>query len=186
VKHKISLQIRPPNTSEQSLLNLRNQPRFIVGAEEDYFLSRILLFLDINDSGMYHYQQCMEKYLKSFLIENNITFRNTHNLNRLRGFCESLDIFFKDEDLIDACQKITPFEVIGRYPQNQVRAYGWTMPDLIWFLDEFVYKMRRKVNREGVFDLISEIGKMKTMGILNFDVSFLVDLFFKDNFYFSK
>ena len=148
MRHKITLQTQPPAVDEQNLLDSRSKPAFIVGAESDYVLSRILLLLGMNDPGMYHYQQCMVKYLKAVLIDNDVQFENTHNLELLRSRCEPLDEFFSDEDLSEACQKVWRFEVIGRYPQTQIRAYGWTMPDLVNFLDEFVHIMRKKVNHQ--------------------------------------
>lgn len=185
MKHKISLISRPPETTERNMLDSRDKNGFIFGAEEDYILCRILLLLGINDSGIYHYQQCIEKYLKSYLIEKDISFRNTHNLNRLIELCKPLDSFFKDEDLVDACDKVTPFEVTGRYPQTQIRAYGWTMPDLIHFLDEFVYEMRKKVDRKGITDAIAEMKKTRKIGFSDYDSSSLADLFFLDNPYFK-
>ncbi len=68
MKNKITLQTNSPKTSELSLLNERNLGRFICGAEEDYLLARVLLHMSIYDAGMYHYQQCMEKFFKSFLM----------------------------------------------------------------------------------------------------------------------
>ena len=41
-------------------------------AEEDYIVSRILLILDRQNCGFYHVQQCIEKYLKTFVLDRNI------------------------------------------------------------------------------------------------------------------
>lgn len=188
MQNKITLQTNPTAVSERSLLNGRNLGRFIYGAEEDYVLARVLLYMSIYDAGMYHYQQCMEKFLKAFLIQNNVQFRNTHNLETLRALCEQRDNFFSDPDLVDACDKVKPFEVVGRYPSELLRSYGWVMPDLAFFLDEFVYEMRGKINRQGIADIIGEMqasGKVTPIDYQSSSVC-IVDLFFKKNSFFTR
>jgi HEPN domain-containing protein len=188
VKYKITLQTNTPQVSERSLLDERNFGRFLFAAEEDYLLARCLLSMSIYESGMYHYQQCMEKYFKAFLIQNKVDFRNTHDLDKLRAMCLSNDKYFSDPDLIEACKKVNPFEEVGRYPSSLLRSYGWLLPDIIFFLDEFAYKMRQRINHNGVSDLIGEMQSSGKATILDYDDSskFLTNLFFKDNEFFKR
>ena len=128
------------------------------------------------------------KFLKAFLIEKGTHIIPTHNLELLRALCTKHDQFFNDPHLIEACKNVTPFEVWGRYPAKKAHSYGWVIPDLIYFLDEFVYEMRNKINRNGFYDIISEMrssGKINPLpGIV--PSSYLVDLFFLNNQYFTK
>ncbi len=188
MRNKITLQTTPPQTSELSLLNNRNLGRFICGAEEDYLLARVLLYMSIYDAGMYHYQQSMEKLFKAFLIQNNIPFKNTHDLEILRALCEQHNDFFKDPYLIEACERVTPFEVVGRYPSDLLRSYGWVMPDLAFFLDEFVHEMRVIINHEGIRDIIGEMQSSGKITPIDYDDSsrYIVDLFFKENTFFTR
>ena len=187
MNHPCTIQTRLNNTPIQKLSNPQNISRFIIGAQEDYVLSRILHLVSLHDSGMYHYQQCMEKFMKAFLIEKKISFRQTHILDYLRKKCADYDRFFNDPYLIDACEKVTPFEVWGRYPSPSAHSYGWIIPDLIYFLDEFVFEMRKKIKRSGFYDIISEmIHSGKINSLFGVSSSYLVHLFFLDNKYYSK
>ena len=41
----------------------------------------------ITDTGCFHCQQAVEKYLKAFLLSKNIEFKNTHSLTYLLELC---------------------------------------------------------------------------------------------------
>ena len=187
MKYKITLGIKYPTIVEKQLMNRRDMASFMVGAEEDYILARVLLFIGMKDPGMYHNQQSIEKYLKAYLIQNGHKFDDTHDLTKLATLASEFNTFFADQDFIKACQNVTHFEVIGRYPQAKVRSYGWIMPDLVHFLDEFIYEMRLKVNCKGIFDPIVEIQNGNLgMGSSTLDTSQLINVFYRDNPYFKK
>ncbi len=156
----MSLQYIPPKLDEKKLLNTRSLSSFIVGAEEDYIVTRYLILSGVTGLGLYHYQQCIEKYLKAYLIDKkHHNFRNTHDLIELIKICSNHDNFFQDKDLIEGCKQLNPFEEAGRYPSEKVRSFGFTNPDILYFLDEFIYEMRKKVNRKGILDVIKELVK---------------------------
>lgn len=193
MKHRNTLDTIILDKSATELMNMEKLSRFIDGGDEDYFLSRILLLLGFKNSGMYHYQQCIEKYLKAFVIKNNLKcdlfHRGGHDLLYLVEICGKFDTFFTDKDLVSACKKATPFEVVGRYPQNKVRAYGWVMPDLINFLDEFVHEVRKKIEMPGTEDLIEKIKKLNKLEPLPIPHEYsrnFSNLFFFENPYFKK
>ena len=66
------------------------------------------------DAACFHAQQCAEKYLKAWLVEANIRFTKTHDLERL------LDLILPREPLWEPFRTIlidlSNFAVIFRYP----------------------------------------------------------------------
>jgi len=65
----------------------------------------------ITESICFHSQQCVEKFLKSFLISHNKRFDETHNLDYLRKLCTELDLDFIKFDF----QMLRPYAVQIRY-----------------------------------------------------------------------
>ena len=62
----------------------------IYKAEEDFESAIYLAKKDkkaVPDSVCFHCQQCIEKYLKTFLISNNIEPPEIHDLQRLKAIC---------------------------------------------------------------------------------------------------
>ena len=66
------------------------------------------------DAACFHAQQCVEKYLKTRLVEANIRFTKTHNLERL------LDLILPREPLWDSFRPMlidmSSYAVAYRYP----------------------------------------------------------------------
>ena len=66
------------------------------------------------DAACFHAQQCAEKYLKGWLVEANIRFSKTHDLERL------LDLILPREPLWEPFRQIlidlSNFAVVFRYP----------------------------------------------------------------------
>ncbi|MBN8572149.1 MAG: HEPN domain-containing protein [Ignavibacteria bacterium] len=65
----------------------------------------------ITDGVCFHSQQCVEKFLKCFLIEKNKKFDETHNLNYLRMLCIEIDSDFAKFDF----DILRPYAVQIRY-----------------------------------------------------------------------
>ncbi len=59
----------------------------------------------------YHAQQCAEKFIKAFLVFNNIDFPHTHNIRKLIRLCGE-DVF----NALHDADALTPFAVTTRYP----------------------------------------------------------------------
>jgi len=59
----------------------------------------------------YHAQQCAEKYIKAFLVFNEIDFPYTHNIRKLLLLCGK-DHF----SALEEAEILTPFAVTTRYP----------------------------------------------------------------------
>ncbi len=89
---------------------------WIKKAEEDYRSAIHLLDASnpLPNSAGFHAQQCAEKYLKAFLVQNEIAPPRTHDLIRLNVLCIEKDPDF--EKLYDNLDLINPFSVEFRYP----------------------------------------------------------------------
>ena len=69
----------------------------------------------IGDVLCFHCQQCVEKYLKLFLIYNEIDFPKTHNISILLEECKKLDSNF---DILQDVVYLTEYAVEIRCPDN--------------------------------------------------------------------
>jgi HEPN domain-containing protein/predicted nucleotidyltransferase len=68
----------------------------------------------VPDSVCFHYQQCIEKYLKAFLISNDIEPPEIHDLQRLKTICGKLDESF--EEVSGELDILNAYAVNFRYP----------------------------------------------------------------------
>jgi len=57
-----------------------------------------------------------EKNLKAFLIQNDIQYKKTHDLEFLNGACENIDEDF--EDIFDDCEALNDYGVMPKYPHE--------------------------------------------------------------------
>jgi HEPN domain-containing protein len=62
----------------------------------------------------FHFQQAAEKYLKAFIVANELDFRKIHDLPLLLKICPSKDPSL--EILSDDCEYLAPFYIDARYP----------------------------------------------------------------------
>jgi HEPN domain-containing protein len=69
------------------------------------------------DMICFHMQQCVEKYLKAFLIYNNHEISKTHNLTLLLQECMEIDNDFDKLREIEA-DELTVYAVTSRYPDD--------------------------------------------------------------------
>jgi len=84
--------------------------------EEDLSLARHGLTLESNCPYRliaYHAQQCVEKHLKAYLLQQAVDFPYTHNIARLLELCGEHASWA--ESLTDA-EELTPFAITSRYP----------------------------------------------------------------------
>lgn len=66
------------------------------------------------NSACFHSQQCAEKYLKGFMLHNNLPIRKIHDLRELS---ETIMQRFPEIDLIsDLLAELNPLAVATRYP----------------------------------------------------------------------
>jgi HEPN domain-containing protein len=70
----------------------------------------------ITDTVCFHCQQGAEKYLKAFLVKEQIEFSKTHNIMSLLNLCASVDQSFKKE--LSEADVLTDYAVEIRYPDD--------------------------------------------------------------------
>jgi len=95
--------------------------QWIKYGDEDLRLARHALTLSSSCPTRliaYHAQQCVEKYLKAYLVFHRIDFPYTHNISSLLELCEK-----KAEwpGTISIAEELTPFAIMTRYPGEDER-----------------------------------------------------------------
>jgi len=64
----------------------------------------------------YHCQQAAEKYLKGFLVSQDISFEKTHDLLKILRACQEVDPCFSH--IAKDCIQLNPYSVFTRYPSE--------------------------------------------------------------------
>jgi HEPN domain-containing protein len=83
-------------------------------AENDYESAVVLLNAKLNDTSIYHTQQCAEKALKGYLVYKNVLAPKTHDLDKLLDLCKNIDNNFNNIDLVTF--ELNGLDVKFRYP----------------------------------------------------------------------
>lgn len=84
-------------------------------AEEDYgFACAGIECTNYFPQICFHFQQAAEKYLKAFIVANDLEFRPVHNLLELLEICRQNNPNL--EELRQACRFLNPFYIDTRYP----------------------------------------------------------------------
>lgn len=90
---------------------------WILKAEEDYkaalALNRQRKF-KLPNSICFHCQQCIEKYLKAYLVYNETEPSRTHDLRKLNDIASSFDPSLNN--IYDHLEQLNPYSVEFRYP----------------------------------------------------------------------
>ena len=90
---------------------------WIYKAEEDFEAARHLVKKITNpvpDVVCFHCQQCIEKYLKAFLVLHNVEPPEIHDLQRLKSVCLNIDKSF--EHISEGLDVLNAYAVNFRYP----------------------------------------------------------------------
>ena len=94
-------------------------PEWVKKAEED-FTTIEQLFIEGKRPPLavvcFHAQQCVEKYLKAYLIEHSISFEKSHNLTILIDLALPLQAEWNIHR--DAMAILTNFAILSRYPDE--------------------------------------------------------------------
>lgn len=69
----------------------------------------------VTDAICFHSQQSVEKYLKSYLIAQQIPIRNTHNITEILRLCIKIDADFRN---LNFAIVLTNYAVEIRYPDD--------------------------------------------------------------------
>jgi HEPN domain-containing protein len=88
---------------------------WIEKAEEEFgFASTSIEQTDYFAQICFHFQQAAEKYLKAFIIANELEFRPIHNLLELLEICREKEP--RIEEIEEGCRYLNPFYIDTRYP----------------------------------------------------------------------
>ena len=88
---------------------------WIEKAEEDFgFASLNIEHGNYFSQTCFHFQQAAEKYLKAFIIANELDFRPIHNLLELLDTCRQKEP--RIEEIEEECRYLNPFYIDTRYP----------------------------------------------------------------------
>jgi HEPN domain-containing protein len=90
---------------------------WVAKAEADYRMALVASRqrkVPVPEGVCYHAQQCVEKFLKAFLIAQGVPPPRTHDLEQLNDLCTQLDGTFAL--LAGDLGKLTPYAVELRYP----------------------------------------------------------------------
>ena len=91
---------------------------WLAKAEDDFRFAKIVLAeeKEYYDQICFHFQQSAEKYLKAFIIANNLGFEKTHDLPLLLQRCIRKDAAFNA--LQNSCGYLSAFYIQSRYPMD--------------------------------------------------------------------
>ena len=95
-------------------MNEKQVEEWVLKAEEDYRASLSLNPADVPDVICFQSHQCIEKYLKAFLISKDEKPPWIHDLIRLNELALRHDE--RVTDLHDLLQKLNPYATLTRYP----------------------------------------------------------------------
>ncbi len=97
------------------MVNIKIIEEWLAKANEDFdFASSV-----IEDSPYYaqicfHFQQAAEKYLKAFIVANELEFKKIHDLIELLNICQSKEPLLSK--IQDNCTFLSRFYIDTRYP----------------------------------------------------------------------
>jgi len=92
--------------------------KWLIKADEDLKVAKNEIETNDPPTGAicFHSQQCVEKYLKAYLIYHNKSFRKTHDIAEILELCIELDPEFRELEKINA-HELTIYATELRYPE---------------------------------------------------------------------
>jgi HEPN domain-containing protein len=99
-------------------MNLKDAIQWFQIGDADYDSANILNnnVRKYNDIICYHCSQAVEKYLKGYVVYNDIVIQNTHNLPYLNSLCVEKDIRF--QEISTECRLLNNYTNQIRYPHE--------------------------------------------------------------------
>jgi len=83
-------------------------------SEENFEAAKVLLESELFNPCLHNIQQCIEKALKSIIIEKNISFKKTHNIFELKNILSENNIMIDLTD--DECDFLDSIYLPTKYP----------------------------------------------------------------------
>lgn len=98
------------------MVNQQVTEEWLTKADEDFEYAKVSLEegLAFYAQICFHLHQAAEKYLKSYIVAKELSFRKTHSLITLLQICEESDSEFAK--LSDFAAELNPFYIETRYP----------------------------------------------------------------------
>ncbi len=183
----INMNNEPPINPDMLKMNVIDSSRefdsdlWLFHASEDYVTTRILILSGMHRLGSYHMQQTVEKYIKAFILKQygidtkiikgrkynfikgvQIKFE-THNLTKLLEYCQKKDDFFKKDGVKTLINILVGFNEV-RYPSEFTIDFTTGEPEIVFYLDYFVKKVRDLVNTNIKNDWI---WKLQSLPLIN-------------------
>ncbi len=130
---------------------------FIDQADEDYLAARLLTFCGPTmwHTAAHHSHQALEKYLKSYLVQEQQAYPESHDLKKLGELAAAHNNFFAEEDIKKLLAEFDQFEQVSRYggmakydPVSNQSTQFTTAGSFVWTdsnlkpLDMLVYQIR--------------------------------------------
>jgi len=115
-------------------------------AENDLRTAEIVLSTENppTDAICFHAQQCVEKYLKSYLTSRDVTVEKTHDLTRINNICIGIDTDF--EELSDNAELLSGYAVEIRYPGDFIECSIEEAEEAVKMAKTFKYFLLRKLD----------------------------------------
>lgn len=97
--------------------------QWIIKAEHDLKTAKDEIITDnpATDVVCFHTQQCAEKYLKAYLVYNDIEITKslkTHDISELIDFCKDIETMFGQVISENEADKLTNYAIEIRYPDD--------------------------------------------------------------------
>jgi len=97
------------------MVDAKEVAKWVHKAEEDYnFASSILPDTTFYSQVCFFFQQAAEKYLKAYVVKNELEFRKVHDLTTLLEICGKHNGSFAS--LLEDCQFLNTLYIDTRYP----------------------------------------------------------------------
>lgn len=158
----ISPTVKDKRKYKVSLVRSKYQD-FIGLGDYHYFVCRVIFMKKIGVYSFFCAQQCIENYLKAYMVFRKSKVKEGHELIKLFKKCRNLanqGSFLKTKRAEIIIKRFDPFYEVPRYPfvrRGTGGGYTMTHPDDVYPLDYFIYRMRKEMPMpSGVWDLLSD------------------------------
>lgn len=125
---------------------------FISSGDYAYFTSRIIFLQGLGVIAFLLAHQAIENYLKAYIKFKGGDIKQMHDLMYLLGECRHFadgKSFLHSTRANLIASRYNPFYELPRYPVQKTRPkdgrYGFVVPDDIYWLDYFIYKLRNEM-----------------------------------------
>ena len=96
-----------------------NKPpsNFLKQADDDYLATRLLFICGAGFHGLaaYHSQQCLEKYIKAYTVQEAKKFIKTHDLEPLREMAANYNDYFSKGEVKKQLAEFNVYDQVTRY-----------------------------------------------------------------------